>query len=189
LHLPDSFRLTPISVCSRWLTDGGVPEIYRRGTWNSTLLSPTVCRIEPDTDSDGVPDSTDNCIDVANGPLKTDVEGGSDQQDDDSDGIGNACDLLVTTSALPSARVGKIHSQQLMAVRGKPPRTWTTIDGNPPMDVSVDSTGLISGDVQSSFQAFFTVQATAGNGDTATQALSIKVTLPNCVSCRADKSG
>ena len=116
------------------------------------------------------------------------MEGGSDQQDDDSDGIGNGCDLLVTTSSLPSVRVGKTYSQQLTAVHGQPPYTWATIDGNPPLDVSIDSTGSISGDVQSSFQAFFTVQVTDAKGDTATQALSIKVTLPNCVSCHADKS-
>lgn len=178
-------RLTPIGARSRWLTDGGVPEIYRRGAWNGTLLSPAVCEIEPDTDSDGIPDSTDNCIDVANGPLSPDAEGGTDQQDDDSDGVGNACDLLVTTSCLPSARTGKTYSQQLTAVRGQPPYTWTIIDGNPPLDVSMDSTGLISGPVQSSFRSFFTVQVTDDKGDTATQTLSIKVTLPNCVNCHA----
>jgi hypothetical protein len=37
-----------------------------------------------DRDGDGVPDATDNCVDVAN----------SDQADGDADGVGNACDTL-----------------------------------------------------------------------------------------------
>lgn len=49
----------------------------------------------PDADSDGVPDSFDNCISEANGPLAT---GGDQphscdgQQDADMDGYGNNCD-------------------------------------------------------------------------------------------------
>lgn len=40
--------------------------------------------VAPDRDSDGTPDTTDNCIDVAN-----------DQRDTDADGIGDACDNCV----------------------------------------------------------------------------------------------
>jgi hypothetical protein len=42
-----------------------------------------------DADSDGVPDSFDNCSAVANGPLAGACDG---QQDADLDGFGNACD-------------------------------------------------------------------------------------------------
>jgi hypothetical protein len=45
--------------------------------------------------------------------------------------------------------------------------------------------GLLYGEVQSTFLSFFTVQVTDDNGDTATQDLSISVTLPNCVNCHA----
>ncbi|NNF61599.1 MAG: hypothetical protein HKN06_09770 [Gammaproteobacteria bacterium] len=38
--------------------------------------------VEPDLDADGIPDSTDNCIEVIN----------ADQRDTDADNIGNACD-------------------------------------------------------------------------------------------------
>lgn len=42
-----------------------------------------------DADSDGVPDSFDNCPNTANGPLAGSC---SAQEDADSDGFGNACD-------------------------------------------------------------------------------------------------
>ena len=42
-----------------------------------------------DADSDGVPDTYDNCVNAANGPL---AGACSDQQDADNDGFGNACD-------------------------------------------------------------------------------------------------
>ena len=44
-----------------------------------------------DSDGDGVRDSADNCIEVANGPLDPDA-GGNVQLDTDQDGYGNACD-------------------------------------------------------------------------------------------------
>jgi hypothetical protein len=44
-----------------------------------------------DVDNDGVPDSVDNCINEANGPLLPDA-GGNSQLDSNTDGYGNACD-------------------------------------------------------------------------------------------------
>ncbi len=44
-----------------------------------------------DTDSDGVPDTYDNCDVLANGPLLT--AGICDQRDPDVDGYGTACDM------------------------------------------------------------------------------------------------
>ncbi|RMF97489.1 MAG: hypothetical protein D6727_05475 [Gammaproteobacteria bacterium] len=57
----------------------------------STMLAITVNPPAADSDGDGVPDSTDNCIDVANGPLIPDA-GGNSQLDADGDGYGNSCD-------------------------------------------------------------------------------------------------
>ncbi len=44
-----------------------------------------------DSDEDGVPDETDNCVDRPNGPLLPDA-GGISQRDSDRDGYGNLCD-------------------------------------------------------------------------------------------------
>ena len=142
-----------------------------------------IASLVQDSDVDGISDSADNCPNDPNGPLSPDPEGGISQQDDDGDAIGNACDLLVATKSLSSARAGKDYSRQLLAVRGQPPYTWALTNGNLPLGVSLSTDGLFSGEVQSSFLTFFTVQVMDDNGDTATQALSIAITLPNCFSC------
>jgi hypothetical protein len=162
--------------------------------WSSEAITPTNrprLRVEfqnplSDIDNDGVADWLDNCVDVPNGPLIPDAEGGADQADADGDGIGDACDLRVATTSLPSGRAGKIYSQQLIVVRGQPPYTWTITSGAPPVFVTLSSTGLLYGEVQSTFLSFFTVQVTDNNGDTATQDLSISVTIPNCVNCHTE---
>jgi len=45
-----------------------------------------------DSDSDGVDDLLDNCVNIANGPLLTTPAGGASQIDSDNDGYGNRCD-------------------------------------------------------------------------------------------------
>jgi hypothetical protein len=47
----------------------------------------------PDTDGDGIPDTTDNCLTIPN----------ADQQDTDGDGIGDACDLDNDNDGVPDA--------------------------------------------------------------------------------------
>jgi hypothetical protein len=53
------------------------------------LGTTTYAGTDPDTDSDGVNDSMDNCDVNPNGPLLGDCTA---QEDGDSDGFGNACD-------------------------------------------------------------------------------------------------
>ena len=142
--------------------------------------------IPVDSDADGVTDNEDNCPAVPNGPLIPDVEGGTSQQDDDGDNVGNACDLLVTTSLLPSVTVGKNYAQTLNAVRGQPPFTWSVTGGSLPRDLSLNENGQISGTVFSSFTAFFTVQVMDSTEDTATRDLSIQVNIPSCYNCHVD---
>jgi hypothetical protein len=96
---------------------------------------------------------------------------------------------VVTTTFLPSARVGKTYSAQLTATGGKTPYTWAIIDGNPPLGITLNPDGSFTGEAQSTFLTFFTVQVTDDNGDTATKDLSIRVQIPNCVNCHASPGG
>ena len=138
-----------------------------------------------DTDADGSPDYIDNCPNEPNGPANN-PGGGAPQQDTDGDGLGDACDLSITTVSLPSARAGKAYSQQLTALGGTIPYSWTVTQGNLNQSgLSLSSDGLISGEVQSSFLIVFTVQVMDWLGDTAIRELTIKVTLPNCMSCHS----
>ena len=59
-------------------------------------FAPTVHAMD-DADSDGVPDASDNCVNVPNGPL-----GGlcAAQEDADMDGYGNACDFDVNNDGV-----------------------------------------------------------------------------------------
>jgi len=141
----------------------------------------------PDSDADGIPDAVDNCPLAPNGPLNPDPEGGADQQDDDADDVGNACDLLVDTTWLPAAKVGTSYSQPLTAVRGLPPYTWSLIGGFLPADLTLGSDGVIGGDViAGGFTATFTAEVMDSTGDTATQVLKIRARIPGCYSCHAE---
>jgi hypothetical protein len=102
------------------ISNSGADATFRTDYWIFKDLT--------DTDNDGVLDVLDNCPNAPNGPLLPDPEGGADQADTDGDGVGDACDLLITTTSLPSGRAGKVYSEQLTAVRGTPPYTWDFCD-------------------------------------------------------------
>jgi hypothetical protein len=85
--------------------------------------------------------------------------------------------------SLPNARAGKLYSQQINHLRGTGPFTYTIISGSPPFDITLSTSGLLAGDTLTTFLTFFTVQVMDSSGDTATQALSIAVNIPNCVNC------
>ncbi|MEN8763507.1 MAG: thrombospondin type 3 repeat-containing protein, partial [Thiogranum sp.] len=79
------------------MTDDFDLAVYVKGDRKSTAVFDAQLVIEygdqvvEDADSDGIPDSSDNCILVANGPLIPDA-GGNIQLDTDGDGYGNICD-------------------------------------------------------------------------------------------------
>ena len=71
---------------------GGTNGIFSSGRLAPDQIWSLGCGAPPaDTDADGEPDSSDNCIDVANGPLLP-GPAALDQRDTDGDGYGNACD-------------------------------------------------------------------------------------------------
>ena len=153
-------------------------------TFALTVVAP------PDGDGDGLGDVFDNCPNVQNTAAFPDSEGWGPQQDDDGDGMGNACDLVVATMSLPSGRAGKLYSAFVDFNRGVGPFTCTMIDGTITFNLSVVSTPTtcaIQGEVLSTFLTFFTIEVMDSTGDTATQDLSIRVTIPACVNCHTEK--
>ncbi len=76
----------------------------------------------PDTDGDGVPDASDNCLLVPNAPPL--------DCDTDQDGYGNACDADYNDDGL----VGGADFSQLIAAYG-------SISGEPEYDADIDADG------------------------------------------------
>jgi beta-glucanase (GH16 family) len=160
------------------ISNSGADATFRTDYWIFEELT--------DTDADGLPDSLDNCPNDANGPASNPEGWDPAQLDEDGDGVGNACDLLITTTSLTSARAGKPYFATVVATRGELPYFYEITGGSLPVGTTLDAaTGDISGVVQSTFLSFFTVQVTDATGDTDTQDLSITVTLPRCYSCHA----
>jgi len=142
---------------------------------------------QSDIDGDGVPDGADNCPNVPNSAAFPDGEGWEPQQDDDGDGIGNACDLVIPPQVLPNARSGNNYSRSLTAERGQGPYTWALIDGWLPPHLTLGADGVIAGYVPwGGFTAEFTAQVTDATGDTATRVMTIRVTRATCYSCHAN---
>lgn len=97
------------------------PNVSNNNAQASTLVT------LPDADGDGVPDSTDNCQNVAN----------PDQADSDIDGIGNACDTTTFVSInINSITVIEGNSGTIDAV------FTVTLSGPSSQEVSVDYTTL-----------------------------------------------
>jgi len=78
-----------------------------------------------DSDSDGVTDNLDNCIDVPNGPLIPDA-GGNSQRDTDGDGYGNSCDADLDNTSM-------VNLSDFVLFRGVFGQTLT---GLPPFDLA-----------------------------------------------------
>jgi hypothetical protein len=90
-------------------------------------LSSTACTsAPPDADHDGVPDSKDNCPNVAN----------PDQKDSDHDGIGDACD------GCPNDSNPAHQSPGSCAVPPPPPPKRCDVDGDGDVDIK-DLAGIL----------------------------------------------
>jgi hypothetical protein len=70
--------------------------------WLTMGVALTASAAEGDRDADGVPDLEDNCVRLANGPLKPD-RGGNSQLDTNEDGYGNSCDADFDNDGLVDA--------------------------------------------------------------------------------------
>jgi Leucine-rich repeat (LRR) protein len=86
--------------------------------------------------------------------------------------------LSVTTMSLPSGSTGVVYSDALVATGGDGSYAWSITVGSLPTGLSLNaSTGLISGTPSAEASDTFTVQVVSGDGQTASQQLSISVAL------------
>ncbi len=83
--------------------------------------------------------------------------------------------LSVTTTTLPAATVGASYSVQLTASGGTTPYSWTLTSGTLPAELSLSSTGTLSGTPTAAGSSTFIVQVTDAASRTATQALTLTV--------------
>jgi len=88
--------------------------------------------------------------------------------------------LLVATTYLPYGEAGVFYSQQLQAVSGQTPYTWSLTPGSasPPLNLTLTTNGLLSGTPASSGTFSFSVRVTDSAGATADQLLSLLVGAP-----------
>ncbi len=86
--------------------------------------------------------------------------------------------LAVTTTSLPSGSTGGAYSEALVAAGGDGIYTWSVTDGSLPPGLRLaDTTGVISGTPTEEGGDTFTVQVASGDGQTASQQLTIDVAL------------
>ncbi len=87
--------------------------------------------------------------------------------------------LQVVTTSLPAGTAGTFYSATLTATGGTTPYTWSISSGSLPSGLSLNaSTGSITGTPTVGGTSNFTVQVTDAYSFTATQPLSIAVTVP-----------
>ena len=115
---------------------------------NRPQLSVEFYSTPSDVDSDGIPDSVDNCLNDPNGPLNPDPEGNPDQQDENGDGVGDACDLLIPPQVVQQARIGnQNYSHELTILRSQVSHTCALVGGFLPASLMLDSDCFIRGAV------------------------------------------
>jgi CSLREA domain-containing protein len=84
--------------------------------------------------------------------------------------------LTMTTEALPQGLMNALYNETLVASGGAGAYSWSLAAGTPPAGLSLDaSSGLISGTPSVGETATFTVEVASGDGQTAQQALTIKI--------------
>ena len=84
--------------------------------------------------------------------------------------------LAVTTGSLPNAAPSVAYSETLAATGGDSDYTWSVTVGSLPMGLSLATNGAITG-TPTGASSTFTVEATSGDGQTATQQLTITINV------------
>jgi hypothetical protein len=94
LQPPGGFLGIPIPILNQFFP---AQETIDIGEPFGLCVPSTKALVPPDADGDGVPDASDNCPTIANGPAE------DNQADGDSDGLGDACDNCVAKSNPPAS--------------------------------------------------------------------------------------
>ncbi len=138
----DEVNGIPITSNGLPMTDDFDLAVYVKGDRKSTAVFNAQLIIEygdpvppADTDSDGIPDISDNCIEVANGPVIPDA-GGNSQLDTNGDGYGNICDPDLDNNQI----VTPVDFSLLFAVFGSSGVLDADLNGNgvvDPADASI----------------------------------------------------
>jgi hypothetical protein len=84
-------------------------------------------------------------------------------------------DLVITTTALPNGAPGVGYRAFLSATGGTGGLTWSVSSGGLPNGLSLSSGGTVSGTPTTPGTFSFTVRARSGDGQSDTQALSIRI--------------
>ncbi len=84
----------------------------------------------------------------------------------------------VTTVALPNGTNGVAYSQQLAAVNGHLPYSWSLVSGSLPSGLTLAANGVISGTPTNNGTFTFIVQVADTLSETGTQALALTVGSP-----------
>ena len=85
--------------------------------------------------------------------------------------------LQITMTLLPNGTSGVAYSQQLSAIYGQPPYSWSLISGSLPPGLTLAANGSLSGISTSPGRASFTVSVTDALSTTETETLTLTVML------------
>lgn len=87
--------------------------------------------------------------------------------------------LAVSTSNLPAASQGITYSAGLSAIGGSQPYQWSTTSGALPAGVTLDPTGILTGNPTKTGSFSFTATVTDAAAHSASAVLSLTVDVPN----------
>jgi hypothetical protein len=89
--------------------------------------------------------------------------------------------ILLSPTSLPTGSVGTPYSQMITASGGDSPYSFAVTSGTLPNGLTLNASGLLSGDPTTGGTFNFTVTATDSNNDTGSRAYSVQIVA--CVFC------
>ena len=97
--------------------------------------------------------------------------------------------ITIAPSTLPDGEVGQAYNQTLTASGGTAPYTYTVTTGSLPSNLTLSSSGVISGTPDTSGTSNFTVTAVDTNGCDGTKTYSININDVSCLFCDEFEDG